>query len=120
MLSQYHLILPPRLAEQVKWSCFVNTHSGAGHNISCDLHMEHLNKIAKVAVEGLCENKTERTISRVGKAIGTLTDTLDNFDTVNNVSGAHSSKSNDKDLHKVISELVKCQVFSITPGRKHK
>ena len=23
------------------------------HNISCDLHMDHLNKIVKVAIEGL-------------------------------------------------------------------
>lgn len=27
LLTQYHLILPPQLAEQLKWSRFVNTHS---------------------------------------------------------------------------------------------
>ena len=43
LLSQYYLILPPHLAEQVKWSRFVNVHGLPGHNISCDLHMEHLN-----------------------------------------------------------------------------
>jgi L1 cell adhesion molecule like protein len=44
LLSQYHLTLPPSLAEQLKWSRFVNVHGIAGHNISCDLHMEHLNR----------------------------------------------------------------------------
>ena len=123
VLSQYHLTLPPRLAEQLKWSRFINTHGSAGHNISCDLHMEHLNKIAKVAVDGLGANKSEKAITRVGKAIGTMAGTLDNFDSVNNVpavSGAHSRKSADKDLHKVVNQLVKSEVFNIKPGRKHK
>ena len=123
MLTQYHITLPPRLAEQLKWSRFINTHGTIAHNISCDLHMEHLNKIAKVAIEGLGANKSEKAITRVGKAIGTMTSTLDQFDTVNNVpaeSGAQSKKSSEKDLHKVVNQLVKSRVFNIIPGRKHK
>lgn len=123
MLTQYHITLPPRLAEQLKWSWFINTHGTIAHNISCDLHMEHLNKIAKVAIEGLGANKSEKAITRVGKAIGTMTSTLDQFDTVNNVpaeSGAHSKKSSEKDLHKVVNQLVKSRVFNIVPGRKYK
>ena len=85
MLTQYHITLPPRLAEQLKWSRFINTHGIIAHNISCDLHMEHLNRKAKVAIEGLGVNKSEKAITRVGKAIGTMTRTLDKFDTVNNV-----------------------------------
>ena len=102
MLSQYHLTLSPRLGEQLKWCRFINTHGIAGHNISCDLHMEHLNRL--VAVEGLGANKSKKAITRVGKAIGTTSSTLDYFDTVNNVpavSAAHSVKSSDKDLHKI-------------------
>lgn len=85
--------------------------------------MEHLNRVAKVAIEGLGANKSEKAIRRVGKAIGTLTDTLENFDNINNVpaeSGAHSTRSNEKDLNKVVSQLVKSKVFDITPGRRHK
>lgn len=67
MLSQYHLTLPPRLAEQLKWSRFINTHSYAGHNISCNLHMEHMNRVAKTTIEGLGANKSEKAITRVGK-----------------------------------------------------
>ena len=122
-LTQYHITLPPQLAEQLKWSRFINTHGTIGHNISCDLHMEHLNKVAKVAIDGLGANKSEKAITRVGKAIGTMTSTIDNFDTVNKVpaeSGAHSKKSSEKDLNKVISQLVKSKVFDIVPGRKHK
>ena len=53
----------------------------------------------------------------------TMTDTLDQFDTVNNVpaeSGAHSKKSIEKDLHKVVNQLVKSRVFNILPSQKHK
>lgn len=83
--------------------------------------MEHLNKLAKVAVEGLGANKTEKAITRVHKAIGTMAGMIDTFDSVNNVpsvSGAHSKKSSE-DLNKIISQLVKSSVFDIWPGRKH-
>ena len=122
LLAQYHLILPPQLAEQLKWSRFVNTHGLPGHNISCDLHIEYLNRVAKTAIEGLGANKSEKAIKRVGKAIGTLTDSLDNYDKVNNVpaeSGAHSTRSSEKDLHKVVKQLSKSRVFNVTPGRRH-
>ena len=47
LLSQYHLVLAPHLAEQLKWSRFINIQGFSGHNISCDLHMEHLNRLIK-------------------------------------------------------------------------
>lgn len=121
MLAQYHLTLPPQLAEQLKWSRFINTNGATGHNISCDLHIK--NKVAKVAIKGLGANKSEKAISRVSRAIGMMTSTLDNFDSVNNVhavSGAHSTKLSYKDLHKIINQLVKSQVFFVKPGWKHK
>ena len=69
LLSQYYLILPSRLAEQLKWSRFVNTTGLPGHNISCDLHMEHLNREAKTAIKGLGANKSQKAILRTGRAI---------------------------------------------------
>ena len=75
LLSQYHLTLPSNLAEQLKWSRCVNVHGLPGHNISCDLHMEHLNRLVKGAIEGLGANKSKKAMMRVGKAIG-LIDTV--------------------------------------------
>ena len=74
MLTQYHITLPPRLAEQLKWSRFINTHGTIAHNIN------------NVPAE----------------------------------SGAHSKKSIEKDLHKVVNQLVKSRVFNVLPSRKHK
>ena len=59
LLSQYHLLFPPYLAEQLKWSRFVNVHGFPGHNISRDLHMEHLNRLVKTAINGLGANKSQ-------------------------------------------------------------
>ena len=42
--------------------------------------MEHLNRLAKEAIKELESNKTEHTITRIGKAIGTLAPVLDAFD----------------------------------------
>ena len=84
--------------------------------------MEHLNRIAKTAVDGLGANKTEKAIDRVGKTVGTLTETLEMFDKENHVgeeSGAHTNKSSVKDMSKILEELLKMDVFKKEPGRKH-
>ncbi len=80
LLLEYLKSLPPQFAEQLKWSSFINVHGVPGRNICCDLHMEHLNRIAKTAVDGLGANKTQNAIDRVGKTVSTLTETLEMFD----------------------------------------
>ena len=80
LLSQYHTILPSYLGEQLKWSCFVNVHGLPGHNISSGLHMEHLNRMVNVSIEGLGVNKSEKAIKRVAKAIGVLAEATSSFD----------------------------------------
>ena len=109
LLSQYHLLLPQNLAEQLKWSRFVNVHGLPGHNISCDLHMEHLNRLIKTAIEGLGANKSKKAITRAGKAVGSLRSVLDSFDREIDVptpSGKHSEESRQKDLNKICEQLL--------------
>lgn len=60
LLTQYHYIFPPRQAQQLLWSRFINATGKAGHNIPCDLHMEHLNRLCKSAIKMLGVNKTEK------------------------------------------------------------
>ena len=80
LLLQSCIILPPNLAEQVKWCRFVNVHGQCGRNISCDLHMEHLNRVVKTAIEGLGANKTEKAVQRVGKCVGKFIKIMDAYD----------------------------------------
>ena len=64
-----HFLLPPRQAQQLLDSCFVNTRGLPGHNIACDIHMEHLNRICKAAVEGLEANKLQTAIVRASEVM---------------------------------------------------
>ncbi len=122
MLFQQFCALPPRLAAELKWSRFVNVHGRPGKYIPTDLHMEHLNRLAKEAIRGLGANKTEQAIVRVGRAIGTLGPVLDKFDQENGiatVSGAHTRASVEKDRNVIVSELLKLKVYNTVPGRKY-
>ena len=69
LLSNYYYLLPPRYAEQMKWNRFINTQGKRGTNISADLHIEHLNRICKDAVEHLGANKTPKAVERIGKIV---------------------------------------------------
>ena len=85
--------------------------------------MEHLNRVAKITIDGLGANKSQKAIQRTGKVIGTVSLSLENFDAISNVpavSGAHTTQSGEKDLLKIFKELVKMKVFSTIPERKHK
>ena len=64
-LVQHKFLLSPCLAEQLMWSRCVNTHGLPRRNISCDLHMEYLNRVAKMAIRGLGANKMAKSVTRL-------------------------------------------------------
>ena len=124
LVLQHSYTLSPRLSTQLLWSRFVNTQGRPGRNIPVDLHMEHMNKLAKGAIRFTGgANMSERAVSRVGKGIGTLSPVLDNFDEVNNVATSTSSQKRPrahKDIEIVANELVKAECFVVhTKARKH-
>ena len=122
MLFQASYALSPRLSAELLWSRFINVHGHPGKNIPADLHMEHLNRLIKEAIRNLGANKTKNAIARIGRAIGTIAPVLQHFDqenSVTSISGAHRIASFEKDRNIVVSELVKSEVFSTVPNRKH-
>ena len=105
------------------WSRTVNTHGRTGKNISCDLHMEHLNREIKTAIAGMGSNVTDASIVRAGKSLQKHVAIQLQFDRENGVptpSGKHSRKSSDKDRATIIEQLVSAKVFKTIPGRYHK
>ena len=97
-------------------------HGLPGRNISCDLYMEHLNRLLKDAINALGANKTPKAIDRLGKCIAPLGEVLDTYDRVHGVesqTSRHNPPSVDKDLTVIINELLKANVFNSSPGRKH-
>ena len=122
MLCQYYYELTPRQSQELTWICFVSLHSAPGQNIPGDLHQEHFNRVCKECIRGLGPNKTEKAITRVGKALGTLRPLLDNFDSDNNVadtSGAHKKPSSAKDRDLIIQHLEHCKIFTPHSDRFH-
>ena len=123
LLSHYYYLLPPRYAEQLKWSRFINTQGCQGANISADLHVEHLNRICKEAIQHLGANKSPVAVKRIGKVAGIVSETLHHFDEVSGInhgSGRHTRKSDDTDLKMVLTELMSSKVFTSSDGRTHK
>ena len=123
MLFQHLYALPPRLSAQLLWSRFINVHGLPGKNIPGNLHMEHLNRLAKEAIKGLGANKTKRGIARVGRALGTIGPALHQFDYDNNIStesGLHNATNSEKDTKIIVEELLQHDVLGTVPGRKHK
>ena len=99
----------------------MNVHGRPGKNIPGDLHMEHLNTLAKEAIKNLGASKTEKGSIRIGKAIGTIGPVLQQFDNQSAVSSpfeAHRRASTDKDRNMIINKLMK-NVFKTVLGRKH-
>ncbi len=122
MRLKHHAILPPRLAQQLMWSRFVNTHNKPGCNIPCDLHLEHMNRTVKTAVQNLGANATPKAITRIGRCVGPIMKVCSHFDSNTNVaqhSGAHSERSFTSDLTRIVQELDSgSKVFRKVPARK--
>ena len=103
LLVQYYILLPPRQAQQLAWSCVVSTSGKPGGNKPCDLEMEHLNRACKDGISDLHANVTPRSFVRLGKCIGPLTNLCKQFNKTNGVppvSRHHLKADFNKDLKK--------------------
>ena len=98
-------------------------HGRIGKNVSCDLHMEHLNRECKGSISGLGANITDGAIQWVGCSLHSSTSILRNFDKVNCVpveSGYHTVRSSAADINKLLKQIHDdSKVFSLCHGRKH-
>ena len=122
MLFQQSYTLSPRRSAELLWSHFINVHGHPGRNIPADLHMEHLNRLVKEAIRNLGANKTEKAITRIGRAIGSIAPVLQQFGQKNALaptSGAHRMVRFEKYRNIIVRERVKYGVFDTVSGRKH-
>ena len=72
LVVQASSLLSERSAHQLKWCWFVNTKGTLGHNISCDLAMEHWNCAFKQYVHTAGGNVSTSTLKCTGMAPSTL------------------------------------------------
>lgn len=123
LLMQKMYLFSPRMAAQLEWSRTVNVHGRGGKNIPADLYMEHLNRECKGILSGMYSNVTEKSVTRVSRALKPLHSTMLAFDLQNKVpfdSGVHHRKSTITDKKKIIKQLRDSKVFIKRPKRFHK
>ena len=124
LLSQYLFLLSPRKAVQPKWSRFINTKGRRGGNISCNLHLEHLNRRLKGLITNLHSNASSsvnnnsvypnNAVNRAARSIGVLHDICTNFEKQNEVkaeSGNYNPPSFMRDIQNVLEVLEELNVF---------
>ena len=114
--------LSPSVALQLKWGRFINYKGGAGRNIPCDLHNEHINRTIKDIVNNMGGSLTENAVRRVGKSVTMIHNITTNFDKESGLpirTSAHSECSDTKDVQRVILTLQEYKAFTIMQGRSH-
>ena len=116
-------LLPPRLAEQVKWSRFVNYSGGNGNNLDGDYVMELLNNLAKSKIRGLGPNHTAEMVMRIGKTLMFCHDVTKHFERqigAAPLGRTHKDQDLARDRNVMIEELHgRMNVFDKQPGRLH-
>ena len=95
----------------------------AGRNISCDLHLEHLNNDVKSSTCNLGPNRTDVATTRASCSLKGVSEVISKVDTSLDIhlhSSEHTRRSDDDDLNKLVRLLCEEQVFRSTPGRYHR
>ena len=114
--------LPPDLVHHLTWGRFINTHGTAGHNIPCDLHNEHINKIFKDIIGNMGANFTEEASTIAARAVTSLATISVAFDKNSGIhpeASAHSTRSDMDEVTRVVSIIKRNNVLCIKPGRYH-
>ena len=91
LLLQYNFFFTERQAEQLKWSRFINTKEITGTNISCDLHIEHLNRRLKGMIKNIHAKNPDAAIDRIAKSVGIINQVCETLEDEN-----HSVKLSDR------------------------
>ena len=123
LICQINSLLSPRASHRLIWNRFHKLKHGRGGNIPLDLALEHYNRLIKILVRNLGPNAlNKQALDRYCKALSSTSEMLDNFDSTCGVtrrSGAHSSQSTDRDLRKVVHELMQQEALRPKHGRRY-
>ena len=112
--------LSERKVSELKWSRTINVSGRKGHNIACDLHMEHLKRRLKTMMRHLGSNQLAKPIERAAKLLGIISNVCENFSRESDVAvnkSYHSYPSFTKDFDAIMKELRNTDIFAVIPGR---
>ena len=121
LITYCRVLYSEKMAHRIINGQFVNPR-GAGNNYENDLKQEHIVKGNKVALQGLCGNKTLKAATRVTKSAysqKTITDNFDVHSIVSKDSTSHTYGNCKEDVKSMVITLHNLKPFKYTPGRKH-
>ena len=107
----------PNLAHQITWNRFVNIKGGAGNNIPCDLFNEHVNKQRNMG-----SSLTETALQRAARSVTSLCHICERFDAQSGVpcrTTAHSTRSDNDDIKKVVGIVLQNKLLENIGHREH-
>jgi len=108
------IVLSPRQVAELKWSRTINTVGRVGHNVPCDLHMEHLNRRLKSMIANLGSNTKPNNIKSAGMSLGIIAKVCSTFEQeaeVHENKEFHTFPKFTKDLNCIVDQLVLDEVF---------
>ena len=114
------ILLPPKLALQVRAGSTVNPKGKKGKNKAADLQKENQVKELKGLIKGLGSNKTEKSIIGISKAYPLLKEITNHVDSqihYKDIKTTHKSRSQDEDRNALIDALKDLNIFDTRPGR---
>lgn len=120
---QQQALLSPRQAYCQKWNRSVNNHGKKGKNVSLDLDLEHDNNYLKEAMRKMGPGITEQSVTRICRSLKMAREVIENISRECHVmkrSGIHYTACNEKDLLKMVDNLVQHQALTKINGRRYK
>lgn len=120
-LAMIKAVLPPQLSMKLKWGRFVNQ-KGGSNKMECDRRLKTEVRSNKDKQDGMGKNLTPASAQRIARSSNSINSMLENFDTTCQVVPqvlSHSTVSRDLDLHVMVNDLLRQDVFEFVPGRKH-
>ena len=112
--------MEPSAAFTLIWERFVNTRGIRGHNISMDLHLEHLNNFLKELLRDLRSNLNEENADRVSKAVNNLSIIVKNFEERMEIKKKQSSQNKAKieeDVRNLCVKFLEKNILSDDPKK---
>ena len=113
--SLFRINMEPTAAFSLIWECSINTRGVKGHNISMDLHLEHLNYFLKGLVRDLRSNFTKENADRVSKAVKNLNTIVQNFEQKMEIKKQQSSLNKTKakeDVENLCAIFLEQNIFA--------
>lgn len=120
--SLFRIKMEPKSAFSLIWERFVNTRGIKGHNISMDLHMEHLNNFLKELLRDLRSNLNEENANRISKALNNLKSIVESFESEMEINHGSSSKNKAKtfeDVRNLCLKMMEQNPFSEESNTKN-